>query len=105
MGDTPRCINESDRLNLFRPRKISASAQPLQYHRSRCRTCTMTPTPLPISIQLYSLRNAGDLDRQLDIVREAGFDQVELIGSQLEDAVATRAKLDARGLVASSAHV
>ena len=65
----------------------------------------MTSTALPISIQIYSLRNAGELDRQLDIVREAGFDQVELIGSQLEDAVATKAKLDARGLVASSAHV
>jgi sugar phosphate isomerase/epimerase len=62
-------------------------------------------TPLPLSIQIYSLRNAGDLDRQLDIVREAGFRQVELIGSQLDDAAATKAKLDARGLVASSAHV
>jgi sugar phosphate isomerase/epimerase len=65
----------------------------------------MSSTPLPISIQIYSLRNAGDLDRQLDIVRDAGFDQVELTGGQLEDAVATREKLDARGLVASSAHV
>jgi sugar phosphate isomerase/epimerase len=62
-------------------------------------------TPLPLSIQIYSLRNAGVLDRQLDIVREAGFRQVELIGSQLEDPAATKAKLDARGLVASSSHV
>ena len=53
-------------------------------------------SPLPLSIQLYSLRTAGDFDRQLAIAHEAGFRQVELIGSQLDDAAATRATLDAR---------
>ena len=60
---------------------------------------------LPISIQIYSLRNAGDLDRQFDIAAEAGFRQVELIGSLLEDAADTRNKLQARGLRASSSHL
>ncbi|MGF6661852.1 sugar phosphate isomerase/epimerase [Paraburkholderia atlantica] len=60
---------------------------------------------LPISIQIYSLRNAGDLDRQLDIAAQAGFRQVELIGSLLEDAADTRDKLQARGLSASSSHL
>ncbi|MGF6750851.1 hypothetical protein [Paraburkholderia sp. MM5482-R1] len=41
---------------------------------------------LPISIQIYSLRNAGELDRQFDIAAQAGFRQVELIGSLLENA-------------------
>lgn len=65
----------------------------------------MTTPPLNISIQIFSLRKLGDLDRQLDVVAEAGFRHVELINAHLEDAAATRAKLDARGLKASSSHV
>jgi|SRR5438105_2025717 len=65
----------------------------------------MTTTPLTLSIQIYSLRKLGDVDRQFDVVAEAGFRHVELINSHLEDAAATRAKLDARGLKASSSHV
>ena len=65
----------------------------------------MTSTPLTLSIQIYSLRKLGDFDRQLDVVAEAGFRHVELINSHLEDAAATRAKLNARGLKASSSHV
>jgi len=65
----------------------------------------MTTPILPFSIQLYSLRNVGELDRQLDVAAAAGFRHVELIGSQLDDPVATRAALDARGLAASSSHV
>jgi sugar phosphate isomerase/epimerase len=60
---------------------------------------------LPISIQIYSLRSLGSLDAMLDCVKEAGFRHVELIGSQLDDATATRRALDARGLAASSSHV
>ena len=41
----------------------------------------------------------------LDTVAAAGYRHVELIGSQLDDAAATRAALDARGLSASSSHV
>jgi sugar phosphate isomerase/epimerase len=58
-----------------------------------------------LAIQLYSLRNEGDLARQLDIAREAGFPAVETIQAQIEDAAATRRLLDARGLVAASGHV
>ncbi|CAM2165299.1 Xylose isomerase domain protein TIM barrel [Burkholderia cepacia] len=61
--------------------------------------------PLPLSVQIFSLRNAGNLDRQLDIVSEAGFRHVELIGSLLDDAHMTREKLEQRGLTASSSHV
>jgi sugar phosphate isomerase/epimerase len=60
--------------------------------------------PDPISIQLYSLRSLGDPERILDIVAEAGYRNVETLGSHLDDAKATRARLDARGLKASSGH-
>jgi sugar phosphate isomerase/epimerase len=58
-----------------------------------------------LSIQLYTMRALGDLDRILDAVAEAGYRQVETVGSQLDDAATTRAKLDARGLKVSSSHV
>jgi len=58
-----------------------------------------------LSIQLYTLRSMDDLDRILDTVAEAGYRHVETIGSHLDDAATTRAKLDARGLTASSSHV
>jgi sugar phosphate isomerase/epimerase len=58
-----------------------------------------------ISVQLYSLRKLGDLDTQLDAVAAAGYTSVELIQGQLEDVETTKAKLAARGLAASSAHV
>lgn len=65
----------------------------------------MTTAILPCSIQIYSLRNLPGLDAQLDCLVDAGYRHVELIGSQLDDAAATRAALDARGLTASSAHL
>jgi sugar phosphate isomerase/epimerase len=58
-----------------------------------------------LSIQLYTMRSLGDLDRILDAVAEAGYRHVESVGSQLDDAASTKAKLDARGLKASSSHV
>jgi sugar phosphate isomerase/epimerase len=58
-----------------------------------------------LSIQLYTLRSLGDLDRVLDAVAEAGYRHVETVGSHLDDATTTRAKLDARGLDAPSSHV
>jgi sugar phosphate isomerase/epimerase len=58
-----------------------------------------------LSIQLYSLRHFGDLDRQLDALAEIGFRQVETIGGHLADAAGTRAKLDARGMRAPTGHV
>ena len=58
-----------------------------------------------LSIQLYTLRSLGELDRVLDIVKQACYGHVETIGSHLEDAENVRAKLDARGLQVSSSHV
>ena len=58
-----------------------------------------------LSIQLYTLRSLNDLDRILDAVAEAGYRHVETVGSHLDDAAGTKAKLAARGLAASSSHV
>lgn len=58
-----------------------------------------------LSIQLYSLRDFGDLDRQLDALAEIGFRRVETVGGHLADAQGTRAKLDARGMTAPTGHV
>lgn len=64
----------------------------------------MTVTDI-LSIQLYTLRFLEDIDRILDTAAEAGFRHVETVGSHLDDAAGVRAKLDARGLKASSSHV
>jgi sugar phosphate isomerase/epimerase len=58
-----------------------------------------------ISIQLYSLRGMGGLEAALDAVAEAGYRHVETLGAHLDDAAGVRARLDARGLSASSSHV
>jgi sugar phosphate isomerase/epimerase len=58
-----------------------------------------------LSIQLYTLRSLNDLDRILDTVAAAGYRQVETVGSHLDDAANTKAKLEARGLKVSSSHV
>jgi sugar phosphate isomerase/epimerase len=58
-----------------------------------------------LSIQLYTLRSLGELDRVLDAVKQAGYRNVETVGSHLDDATNVRTKLDARGLKVSSSHV
>ena len=58
-----------------------------------------------LSIQLYTLRSLGELDRVLDTVKQAGYRHVETVGSHLEDAENVRSELDARGLKVSSGHV
>lgn len=58
-----------------------------------------------ISIQVYSLRALGPLDAILDVVAQAGYRHVELVGAHLDHPAATRASLDARGLAPSSSHV
>ena len=58
-----------------------------------------------LSIQLYTLRSLGELDRVLDVVKQAGYGHVETVGSHLEEAENVRVKLDARGLKVSSSHV
>ena len=58
-----------------------------------------------LSIQLYSLREFGDLDRQLAALAEIGFSKVETVGGHLADAAGTRARLDAHGITAPTGHV
>lgn len=58
-----------------------------------------------LSIQLYSLRAYGDLDRQLDSLAAIGFRLVETVGGHLADATATRTSLDKSGLAAPTGHV
>lgn len=58
-----------------------------------------------LSIQLYSLREFGDLDRQLAALAEIGFRKVETVGGHLADAAGTRARLDAHGITAPTGHV
>jgi sugar phosphate isomerase/epimerase len=58
-----------------------------------------------LSIQLYTLRSLENLDLILDTVAAAGYRYVETVGSHLDAAAAVKAKLDARGLKASSSHV
>jgi sugar phosphate isomerase/epimerase len=58
-----------------------------------------------LSIQLYTLRSLGEIDRVLDTVLQAGYGHVETVGSHLDDAENVHAKLDTRGLKVSSSHV
>ncbi|MGI9487915.1 MAG: sugar phosphate isomerase/epimerase family protein [Geminicoccaceae bacterium] len=58
-----------------------------------------------LSIQLYTLRELGDLDRVLEAASHAGFRYVELIGAHLEDPAKTLRRLETHGLQASSTHV
>ena len=38
-----------------------------------------------LSLQLYTMRSLGDLDRILAAAAEAGYHHVETVGSQLDD--------------------
>ncbi len=58
-----------------------------------------------ISIQLYTLRNLGDVDLILDTVAAAGYKNVEGIGSHLDDAAVVARKVSARGMKMTSSHV
>ena len=58
-----------------------------------------------LSIQLYSMREYGDFDKQLDALAEIGFKRVETVGGHLGEAKANRARLDSRGLKAPTGHV
>jgi sugar phosphate isomerase/epimerase len=58
-----------------------------------------------LSIQLYSLRTLPGLPAMLDVVKSAGWQHVELIGSHLDAAADVRKQLDARELSVSSSHV
>lgn len=57
-----------------------------------------------LSIQLYSLREYGDLSRQLAALADLGFKRVETVGGHLENAASTRTALDAHGIEAPTGH-
>jgi sugar phosphate isomerase/epimerase len=58
-----------------------------------------------LSIQLYSLRDYGNLERQLADLSKIGFRRVEITGAHIENAKDTRARLDAHGMSAPTGHV
>jgi sugar phosphate isomerase/epimerase len=66
---------------------------------------SMSSAPPALSLQLYSLRQLGDLDAQLDSAAEAGFLYVETIGSHLDNPSALKSGLTARGLMAPTGHI
>jgi len=65
----------------------------------------MTTTP-PVALILYTLRDqcADDLPRTLDLVREAGYEWVELAGTHGLTPPEFRRRLDDAGLRACSSH-
>ena len=42
----------------------------------------------PISVQMYSLRKLGSLERELAVVAEAGYRNVELVGTHIDQPTA-----------------
>lgn len=61
---------------------------------------------LPVlSLQLYSLRQLGDLEAQLDAAAKAGFVHVETIGSHLDNPSALKSALASHGLTAPTGHI
>jgi sugar phosphate isomerase/epimerase len=58
-----------------------------------------------LSIQLWSLRNLGEIEAQLGVAAEAGFSIVETIGGHLQDPARLSRALAANGLAAPSSHV
>lgn len=65
----------------------------------------MPSAPPVLSLQLYSLRQLGDLDAQLDSAAAAGFRHVETIGSHLDNPSALKSGLAVRGLTAPTGHI
>lgn len=59
----------------------------------------------PFALQLYSFRDAGNLEDQLALVCDAGLRRVELHLANFADLAATRAALDLAGMTAISGHV
>ncbi|MEY4749904.1 MAG: hypothetical protein RIQ60_2118 [Pseudomonadota bacterium] len=58
-----------------------------------------------ISVQIYSLREAGDLDTQLAMARAAGFEWIESVAGHGLAPAEFAAKVAAHGLKVSSMHV
>ncbi|MEN5096603.1 sugar phosphate isomerase/epimerase [Stenotrophomonas sp. TWI1409] len=62
-------------------------------------------TQKPIAVQMYTLRDAGSLEQQLKIVRDAGVHAVETVGTQNTSAAELKQLLDRYSIKAVSSHV
>lgn len=60
---------------------------------------------MKMAVQLYSLRDAGDLDARLALVRETGYDWVESVATHDLPAAAFADQVAAHGLRVASMHV
>lgn len=58
-----------------------------------------------IALQMYTLRNVGDVEEQFAMAHRAGFEHVELVGSHGLDAAQMKALLAKNFLTVTSAHV
>jgi sugar phosphate isomerase/epimerase len=59
---------------------------------------------MKLSVQIYSIRNAGDFDTQLALLRKVGFDWVESVALHGLAPAEFAAKLEQHGLKLSSMH-
>jgi sugar phosphate isomerase/epimerase len=60
---------------------------------------------MKVSVQIYSIRESGDLDHQLALVRQTGYDWVESVATHGLGATEFAARLAQHGLKLSSMHV
>lgn len=60
---------------------------------------------MKVSVQIYSIREAGDLDAQLALARATGFEWIESVATHGLSADEFAAKLQGHGLRLSSMHV
>ena len=60
---------------------------------------------MKISVQIYSIREAGDLDTQLQLARAAGFDWIETVATHGLSPQDFAQKIASHGLKVSSMHV
>ncbi|MEY4752445.1 MAG: hypothetical protein RJA44_120 [Pseudomonadota bacterium] len=65
----------------------------------------MTHPATRVSVQIYSIRESGDLDQQLALIRACGYDHVETVALHGLKPADFAAKLAAHGLKPSSMHV
>tara|TARA_B100000929_G_C15480165_1_gene410909 strand:- start:440 stop:1327 length:888 start_codon:yes stop_codon:yes gene_type:complete len=60
---------------------------------------------LPIAVQMYTLRDFGDLEEQLSVVNRAGVSAIETVGTQQVTADALNVLLEKHALEVISSHV
>lgn len=68
-------------------------------------TAAAAPVDDEIALQMYTLRNVGDAEKQFAMAHEAGFRQVEIVGTHDLSARQLKALLNKNALTVTSAHV